>query len=151
MRTQGLLVRKPLTDIRADSEQHRLKRSLGPVQLVMLGIGCIVGAGIYVMTGSAAANYAGPAVILSFLIAGFACANHQTGLVWAVFVDSEQEGRGHGRALLDETLKQLKAAGHAQAWLTTGAGTRAEHVYRRHGWREMGRSLDGQIVFIRTL
>lgn len=84
-------------------------------------------------------------------IAGFACANHQTGLVWALFVDPEQEGRGHGRALLDETLKQLKAAGHAQAWLTTGAGTRAERVYRRHGWREMGRSLDGQIVFIRSL
>lgn len=81
MRTQGLLVRKPLADIRADSEQHRLKRSLGPVQLVLLGIGCIVGAGIYVMTGSAAANYAGPAVILSFLIAGFACAF--TGLCYA--------------------------------------------------------------------
>ncbi len=39
----------------------------------------------------------------------------------------------------------------AQAWLTTGAGTRAERFYRRHGWREMGRSLDGQIVFIRAL
>ena len=84
-------------------------------------------------------------------IAGFACANHQTGLVWALFVDPEQEGRGHGRALLAETLAQLKAAGHAQAWLTTGAGTRAERFYRRDGWREMGRSLDGQIVFIRSL
>lgn len=81
MRTQGLLVRKPLADIRSDSEQHQLKRSLGPVQLVLLGIGCIVGAGIYVMTGSAAANYAGPAVVLSFLIAGFACAF--TGLCYA--------------------------------------------------------------------
>lgn len=84
-------------------------------------------------------------------VSGFACANHQTGLVWALFVDPEREGRGHGRALLDETLAQLRAAGHAQAWLTTGAGTRAERFYRRHGWREMGRSLDGQIVFIRAL
>ncbi|MES2496246.1 MAG: amino acid permease [Pseudomonadota bacterium] len=81
MRTQGLLVRKSLADIRSDSEHHQLKRTLGPVQLVLLGIGCIVGAGIYVMTGSAAANYAGPAVILSFLIAGLACAF--TGLCYA--------------------------------------------------------------------
>ncbi|WP_353185214.1 GNAT family N-acetyltransferase [Bosea sp. (in: a-proteobacteria)] len=84
-------------------------------------------------------------------VVGFACANHQNGLVWALFVDPAREGRGHGRALLDETLARLKAAGHAQAWLTTGGGTRAERFYRRHGWREMGRSLDGQIVFIRSL
>ncbi|WP_244548321.1 hypothetical protein [Bosea vaviloviae] len=37
----------------------------------------------------------------------------------------------------------LRTAGHTQAWLTTGAGTRAERFYRRHGWRDMGRSLDG--------
>lgn len=84
-------------------------------------------------------------------IAGFACANHQTGLVWALFVDPAQEGRGHGRALLDAALAGLKAAGHAQAWLETGAGTRAERFYRRHGWRDMGRGLDGQIVFTRQL
>ncbi len=81
IRTQSLMVRKPLADIRLDSETHGLKRSLGPIQLVLLGIGCIVGAGIYVMTGTAAANYAGPAVILSFLIAGTACAF--TGLCYA--------------------------------------------------------------------
>lgn len=80
-RTQGLRVRKPLADIRVDSETNGLRRSLGPVQLVLLGIGCIVGAGIYVMTGTAAANYAGPAVIISFLIAGTACAF--TGLCYA--------------------------------------------------------------------
>ena len=84
-------------------------------------------------------------------IAGFACANHQTGLIWALFIDPAQEGRGHGRALIDAALAGLKAAGHAQAWLETGAGTRAERFYRRHGWRDMGRGLDGQIVFTRSL
>lgn len=84
-------------------------------------------------------------------VVAFTCANHQTGLIWALFVDPEHEGRGHGRALLDAALAGLAAAGHAQAWLTTGSETRAERFYRRHGWREMGRSIDGQIVFIRTL
>jgi GNAT superfamily N-acetyltransferase len=84
-------------------------------------------------------------------IVAFTCANHQSGLVWALFVDPAHEGRGHGRALLDAALAELRAAGHAQAWLTTGSGTRAERFYRRHGWREMGRSIDGQIVFIRAL
>ena len=84
-------------------------------------------------------------------IVGFACANHQTGLIWALFVDPAQEGRGHGRALLDAALAGLKAVGHAQAWLETGADTRAERFYRRHGWRDRGRGLDGQIVFTRSL
>lgn len=84
-------------------------------------------------------------------VVAFSCANHQTGLIWALFVDPAHEGHGHGRALLDAALAGLAAAGHAQAWLTTGADTRAERFYRRHGWRDMGRSLDGQIVFIRSL
>lgn len=85
------------------------------------------------------------------VIVGFACANHQTGLIWALFIDPAQEGRGHGRALLDAALAGLKAAGHAQAWLETGAGTRAERFYVRHGWHDRGRALDGQIVFTRAL
>ena len=84
-------------------------------------------------------------------VVGFACANHLSGLVWALFVDPLHEGRGHGRALLDETLARLKAAGHSQAHLNTGAATRAERFYRRHGWRDMGYDLGGQIVFVRTL
>lgn len=85
------------------------------------------------------------------VIVGFACANHQTGLIWALFIDPAQEGRGYGRALLDAALAGLKAAGHAQAWLETGAGTRAERFYVRHGWHDRGRALDGQIVFTRAL
>ncbi|MGX5734586.1 GNAT family N-acetyltransferase [Bosea thiooxidans] len=84
-------------------------------------------------------------------IVGFTCANHQTALIWALFVDPAHEGRGHGRALLDAALAKLRAAGHTQAWLTTGGGTRAERFYHRHGWRDMGRSRDGSIIFIRTL
>ena len=84
-------------------------------------------------------------------IAGFACANHQNGLIWALFMDKAHEGRGTGRALLDAALAALVAAGHRQAWLTTGADTRAERFYRAHGWRDMGRELDGQIVFVKAL
>lgn len=84
-------------------------------------------------------------------VVGFTCANHQTGLVWALFMDKAHEGRGIGRALLDAALERLSAAGHAQAWLTTGEGTRAERFYRRYGWQDMGRSRDGNVVFVKPL
>ena len=51
-----------------------LKRALGALDLTALGIGAIVGAGIFVLTGVAAAKYAGPAIVLSFVVSGFACA-----------------------------------------------------------------------------
>ena len=54
--------------------EHRLHRVLGPVALTSLGVGCIIGAGIFVMTGVAAADYAGPGVVISFAIAGLGCA-----------------------------------------------------------------------------
>jgi APA family basic amino acid/polyamine antiporter len=60
-----------------------LKRVLGARQLFLLGIGAIIGAGIFVMTGTAAANYAGPGVMLSFVMAGLACAF--AGLCYAEF------------------------------------------------------------------
>ncbi len=63
--------------------EHTLKRSLGPVNLITLGIGAIVGAGIFVLTGQAAALYAGPAVALSFIVAGVTCAF--AGLCYAEF------------------------------------------------------------------
>lgn len=53
---------------------HRLRRVLGPVALSSLGIGAIIGTGIFVLTGVAARNYAGPGLILSFVLAGLACA-----------------------------------------------------------------------------
>jgi APA family basic amino acid/polyamine antiporter len=69
-----LLITKSVDQVMREANSHALKRTLGPLNLVLLGIGCIIGAGIYVMTGNAAANYAGPAVMLSFVVAGFACA-----------------------------------------------------------------------------
>lgn len=56
------------------SEEHALKRSLGGFNLVMLGIGAIIGAGIFVLTGKAAADYAGPGIVYSFVISGILCA-----------------------------------------------------------------------------
>src|SRR5438045_8411833 len=50
-----------------------LRRALGPVQLIALGIGAIIGTGIFVITGHAAATYAGPGVVISFIIAGLGC------------------------------------------------------------------------------
>ena len=68
-----LLAKKSVAQIQDEFTNSGLKRSLGPFNLVTLGIGAIIGAGIFVMTGNAAANFAGPAVVLSFVIAGLAC------------------------------------------------------------------------------
>lgn len=65
--------RKSLEHLAAGSDGS-LVRTLGPFSLIGLGIGCIIGAGIFVLTGKAAANYAGPAISLSFILAGVACA-----------------------------------------------------------------------------
>src|SRR5260221_6303490 len=63
--------------------EHSLKRALGPVNLVTLGIGAIIGAGIFVLTGSAASLYAGPAIMLSYILAGTGCVF--AGLCYAEF------------------------------------------------------------------
>ena len=63
-----------LTEEAGEQGEHTLKRSLGAVNLVTLGIGAVIGAGIFVLTGQAAALYAGPAVALSFVLAGITCA-----------------------------------------------------------------------------
>ena len=57
----------------ANSTQHGLKRSLSALNLTTLGVGAIIGAGIFVLTGQAAAQYAGPAIIISFLVSALAC------------------------------------------------------------------------------
>jgi APA family basic amino acid/polyamine antiporter len=67
--------RKSVADIIGSGEDgHGLPKSLGPLSLTALGVGAIIGAGIFVLTGTAAARYAGPGIILSFILAGIACA-----------------------------------------------------------------------------
>lgn len=65
---------KPLKDLMDQAHETRgLKRVLNPGNLITLGIGAIIGAGIFVLTGQAAAQYAGPAIVISFVISGLAC------------------------------------------------------------------------------
>ena len=66
--------RKTVEQIQSEANTNTLKRTLGRWNLVSLGIGCIIGAGIFVMTGTAAAQHAGPSIILSFVFTGIACA-----------------------------------------------------------------------------
>jgi basic amino acid/polyamine antiporter, APA family len=69
-----LLARKSLETILAEMEgENRLKRALGPVSLTALGIGAVIGAGIFVATGAAAKDVAGPALMVSYLVAGLTC------------------------------------------------------------------------------
>jgi basic amino acid/polyamine antiporter, APA family len=84
----GVFTRKPIDQLIAESADpsepsgesalpahaHGLKRTLGATQLTMLGIGAIIGAGIFSLTGAAAAYYAGPGVIFSFILGGILCA-----------------------------------------------------------------------------
>ena len=74
--TGGLFALKSMAVLQQEAGAEgtdTLKRSLGALNLTLLGIGAIIGAGIFVLTGSAAAQYAGPAVVYSFIIAGFGC------------------------------------------------------------------------------
>ncbi len=69
-----LLARKPLHVLLEEMKgENRLRRILGPVQLSALGIGAIIGTGIFVLTGQAAHDKAGPALVLSFVVSGIAC------------------------------------------------------------------------------
>ena len=73
----NLWVRKSISRLKAEaaeSNEHSLKRTLSATNLVTLGIGAIIGAGFFVLTGHAAAENAGPAVTLSFVVGGIACA-----------------------------------------------------------------------------
>jgi APA family basic amino acid/polyamine antiporter len=77
--------RKPLDHLinEANGTTHGLKRALNAVNLISLGIGCIIGAGIFVMTGLASAQYAGPSIVISFALSAVACAF--AGLCYAEF------------------------------------------------------------------
>ena len=81
----NLFRRKPLHLIVSEAQEegeHRLERALGPVSLTALGVGAVIGAGIFVMAGLGA-HYAGPGLMLSFVLSGLACAF--AGLCYAEF------------------------------------------------------------------
>ncbi len=80
----NLFRRKTVASLQAEwRADHSLKRALNAFNLTTLGIGAIIGAGIFVLTGQAAATYAGPAIVFSFILAGIACAF--AGLCYAEF------------------------------------------------------------------
>ena len=83
----SLFATKPISTILSEAEgggeEHTLKRALGPINLITLGIGAIIGAGIFVLTGTAAAQFAGPAIVISYIIAGIGCVF--AGLCYAEF------------------------------------------------------------------
>jgi APA family basic amino acid/polyamine antiporter len=85
----SMFATKSIDVIRAEASvtgEHSLKRVLGPVDLTTLGIGAVIGTGIFVLTGQAAAAHAGPAIILSMVLAGFASA--LAGLCYAEFAST---------------------------------------------------------------
>jgi basic amino acid/polyamine antiporter, APA family len=71
---QRLGLKKSILNIQKEAAKSPLKRTLGPLNLMSLGVGAIIGAGIFVITGQVAATHAGPAIMLSFVLAGIACA-----------------------------------------------------------------------------
>jgi len=82
---KDLFIRKTLAELeeQADNKHNGLKRHLTALNLTLLGIGCIIGAGIFVLTGTAAALHAGPGIALSFVISAFGCL--LAGLCYAEF------------------------------------------------------------------
>src|SRR5688572_28363789 len=82
----NIFARKPLDKLMEEAQEvgeHSLKRSLGPINLIALGIGAIIGAGLFVRTAAAIADRAGPSVVLAFVVAGLGCAF--AGLCYAEF------------------------------------------------------------------
>jgi basic amino acid/polyamine antiporter, APA family len=104
-------IAEAIHDLDEESAPARLKRVLGPLDLVLVGIGVIVGGGIFVVTGNAAAQFAGPAIVLSFLLAGLGCA--LTGMCYA------------------ELAAMIPAAGSAYAFTYAALGEAAAWII---GW-----------------
>ena len=70
---RNIFRKKPINDLINSKAENSLKRVMGPLSLIIMGLGCIIGAGIFIVTGIASANYSGPALVLSFTISATAC------------------------------------------------------------------------------
>ena len=98
----GIFRTKSIEAYQSDVQKTKLKREMGALDVTMLGIGVIVGTGIFVLTGVAAAQYAGPALMVSFLLAGITC-----GFVSLVY---------------SELASMVSVAGSAYAYAYTSVG-----------------------------
>ena len=106
-----LFLKKSVAQIQKEAAKSELKRSLGPINLMSLGIGAIIGAGIFVLTGQVAADYAGPAIMLSFVAAGIAVA--LAGLCYAELAGRFPEAAGAAAYVRH---------GFARPWLSLATG-----------------------------
>jgi GNAT superfamily N-acetyltransferase len=84
-------------------------------------------------------------------VVGFSAGDPRDGSIWALFVEEQFEGRGFGQALIEAACGTLRRQGHVLVKLTTEGGTRAEHFYRTGGWKAVGVSKKGEIVFEKEL
>jgi GNAT superfamily N-acetyltransferase len=80
-------------------------------------------------------------------ILGFSAADTRDGSIWALFIAPGHDRRGIGRALFEKACDVLRANGHRTAWLTTQRGSRAEGFYRAAGWKVLGTSERGELIF----
>ena len=80
-------------------------------------------------------------------IVGFAVANRENGSLWALFVEPDHEGCGHGRRLHETAVSWLRTQGLDRLWLNTEPGTRAQGFYESLGWIRTGLSEHGEIRF----
>ena len=84
-------------------------------------------------------------------ILGISASDCETGWIWALFVRPGHEGRGIGRALFAAACEALLEAGLRTLRLSTDPDTRAAAFYRTAGWRETGRTPEGELIFERTV
>ena len=118
----NLFLTKPLGDLLQEAKDNKagLKKTLTGLNLTTLGIGAIIGAGIFVLTGQAAAQYAGPAIVISFIISGIACAF--AGLCYAEFasmIPISGSAYTYSYATLGEFLAWIIAVSYTHLTLPT--------------------------------
>jgi len=80
-------------------------------------------------------------------VIAFAIGNAQDGNIWALFVDPEHEGLGHGRRLHDSMVAWLWSRGLERLWLSTTPDTRAQRFYERAGWVNKGLLVSGEVLY----